>query len=140
MITILYIAMFWALFFTITYATHFIYIEKGWMPEPWTYFDYKPFNCHKCMTTWTLIASYTMAGIILSNVVFSVFGVILSILYGYGLYYQEVERTVYEEDYREPEQKPIGFTTMSEIQPQQECCEDEEYDFDEIIIGKDNVE
>lgn len=133
--TILYIILFWAVFFTITYSTHYLYIEKGFMPNPWTYLDYKPFNCHKCMTTWSLISAYIMMGMVFSNIVFTVFGVILSALYGYGLYYQEVERIVVEEDFQEPEQKPIGFTSMAEISPV-ETYEEYEDEYDTEIYAK----
>ena len=57
--------------------------------------DKPPFNCFKCCTTWVLIASYIMMGILLADVVYTVFGITLAVLYGIGLYKDEKEKFDY---------------------------------------------
>lgn len=132
--TILYIALFWAVFFVITKTVHYLYMERGFEIRAWSYFDAYPFICYKCMCTQSLIAGYIMMAFILSNWYFGIFGVILSIAYGYGIYKLEEERIVSDENGNE--QKPIGFTPMAQIEPQPEYYDEEEYDVDETIICK----
>lgn len=91
--TILTIVLFWAVFFSITAITHYIYIQRGIDIPDWSYFDMYPWLCFKCMTTWTLIAAYVTLGIIIKDALFTGLGVLLSALYGYGLYKLEKERT-----------------------------------------------
>ena len=83
--TILTIALFWVLFFVITYTTHYIYEVRGLDIKPWSYFDTYPYTCRKCMTTWALITTYIMAGILLADLTFTLLGITLAGLYGYGL-------------------------------------------------------
>lgn len=90
--TLLTIALFWAVFFTITLISHYIYNIRSFEIKPWSYFDTYPFTCHKCMTTWALITTYIMAGVILADLVFTLLGITLSALYGYGLNKREKER------------------------------------------------
>lgn len=86
------IILFWFIFFAITVTTHYIYIVKTVNIKPWSYFDKYPFKCYKCMTTWALITTYIMAGILLADMTFTLLGVTLASLYGYGLYKDEKER------------------------------------------------
>lgn len=86
------IILYWAIFFTVTFVTWVLYIKEPIRIKPWSYFDRLPYICHKCMTTWTLIAIYIMVAILLDNIIFGTFGVILSALHGYGLYKLEKER------------------------------------------------
>ena len=96
--TILLILLFWAEFFGITMILHYIYNIKMWHPKVWTYWDNYPFKCFRCATTWVLIAGYLMMGILLADVVYTVFGVTLAGLYGTGLYKNEKERFINEDD------------------------------------------
>ena len=95
--TILLIILFWAEFFGITMILHYFYNIRMWSPKPFSYFDKPPFNCFKCFTTWCLVAVYLMSGILLADVVYTVFGITLAGLYGYGLYKDEKERIDYGE-------------------------------------------
>ena len=90
--TLLLIILFWFIFFAITVTTHYIYIVKTVNIKPWSYFDTPPFNCHKCFTTWALITTYIMAGILLADITFTLFGITLASLYGFGLYKNEKDR------------------------------------------------
>ena len=95
--TILLIILFWAIFFGISVVLHYIYITKSISIKPWSYFDQYPFTCYKCMTTWALVTTYIMAGILLADVTFTILGITLSALYGFGLYKLEKER-IQDED------------------------------------------
>ena len=74
---------------------HYIYDIRMWSPKPFSYLDKARFNCFKCCTTWVLIASYIMMGILLADVVYTVFGITLAVLYGIGLYKDEKEKFDY---------------------------------------------
>lgn len=88
----LLLTIFWGMFFGISYTMHYLYNVLYISPKDWSYFDNYPFKCGKCMQTWSLIASYIMVGMIIGNAEFAIFGVMLSALYGYGLYKNEKER------------------------------------------------
>lgn len=96
--TILLILLFWAIFFGISVVLHYIYITKSINIKPWSYFDQYPFACYKCMTTWALVTTYIMAGILLADVTFTLLGITLSFCYGFGLNKREKERFVKDED------------------------------------------
>ena len=49
------------------------------------------------MTTWALITGYLMSGILLADVVYTIFGITLASLYGYGLWKSDKERFDYGE-------------------------------------------
>lgn len=86
------IILFWVVFLIITSVTYFIYIKKAYTPEPFSYLDTYPFKCYKCFTTWSMVASYIMVGLVIKDILFIIFGVTISLLYGYGLYKTEKER------------------------------------------------
>ena len=94
------ILIFFVIFFTVTFVMHIIYekYDIAGCIKPFSYFDTYPFICKKCMTTWSLIATYIMAGVLMDDPLFGLFGVILGGLYGYGLYKLEKERTITDED------------------------------------------
>lgn len=96
--TLITIAIFWVIFFVVTATTHYIYIVRTIEIKPWSYFDHYPFICFKCMTTWALITTYIMAGVLLADLTFTLLGITLSALYGYGLNKLEKERTIEYED------------------------------------------
>lgn len=86
------IAIFWVIFFGISMILHYIYNVRMIEIKPWSYFDTYPFKCFKCMTTWALITTYMMAGVLLADLSFTLLGITLSALYGYGLNKNEKER------------------------------------------------
>lgn len=89
---ILIYILFWGIFAGVTAITWLIYIVKGFTIAPWSYLDRYPFVCYKCMTTWTLIVCYIMAGLLLSDYTFIAMGIALSALHGYGMDKLEKER------------------------------------------------
>lgn len=93
--TILLIILFWVQFFGITMILHYIYNIRMWHPKPFSYLDNYPFKCMRCCTTWVLVAGYLIMGILLADVVYTVFGITLAILYGIGLYKSDKERFDY---------------------------------------------
>lgn len=92
--TLILILIFWLIFFVISLTTHYIYIVRTIDIKPWSYFDTYPFSCYKCMTTWSLITTYVMAGVLLADLTFTLLGITLASLYGYGLYKTEKERYI----------------------------------------------
>ena len=93
---ILIIAGFWLLYFTLLTLIWWLKEVKAWSPEPFGVLDSYPWICRKCLTTWTLIASYLSVGIIIGNPAFAFFGVLLGAGTGYAMHYTEKERTVEE--------------------------------------------
>lgn len=94
------IIIFWTIFFTVTFVMYILYekCDIAGLIKPFSYFDTYPYICKKCMTTWSLIAAYIMAAVLMNDPLFGFFGVILGGLYGYGLNKIEEERTVTYED------------------------------------------
>ena len=93
--TILLIILFWVQFFGVTMILHYIYNIRLWSPKPFGYLYNYPFKCFRCATTWVLIASYLIMGILLADVVYTVFGITLAVLYGIGLWKSDKERFEY---------------------------------------------
>lgn len=87
---ILIIILFWFIYLTVVYGCWWV-LEKHY-PKPFSCFDFKPFKCRKCLTTWALIGIYISVGVLLNNYVFMTAGIILSILTGVALYVDENER------------------------------------------------
>lgn len=86
------IVLFWAIFFAVTITTHYLYNVRMIEIKPFSYFDTFPFRCYKCCTTWALIVVYMGAGILLADLAFTLLGITLASLYGYGLNKTEKER------------------------------------------------
>lgn len=84
------IFLFWFTFIAIFYGVW--YILENYHPKPFSCFDLKPFNCRKCLTTWSMLAAYVSLGLLLNNYVFMVCGIVLSILAGLALYIDEKNR------------------------------------------------
>lgn len=89
---IIIIAGFWILYATLLSAIYYLKEKLMWQPKPYGILDFYPWICRKCLTTWTIIASYICIGIIISNFWFALAGVLLGIGTGYGMYYTEKER------------------------------------------------
>lgn len=82
------------LFYFIWYLGILIgYIVPTLKFKPFGMFDFYPFICRKCMTTWTLLVLYGTASYILDSPSFFIVGAIASAATGAGLYYTERERT-----------------------------------------------
>ena len=96
--TILVIVLFWMIFFFVTITTHYIYNVRPLNIKPWSYFDHYPYICYKCMTTWALVTTYLMAGILLADLTFTLLGITLSFCYGFGLNKREKERFADEDN------------------------------------------
>lgn len=82
--------LFWGMYFAITWAV--AALHDAWTPEPWSYFDKYPWKCAKCLTTWTLAASYISVACMLSSPLFGVFGTLLAAGEGMAQQYTEKER------------------------------------------------
>lgn len=93
--TILLILLFWVQFFGVTMILHYIYNIRMWSPKSFSYWDNYPFKCFRCATTWVLIAGYIIMGILLADVVYTVFGIMLAGLYAIGLWKSDKERFDY---------------------------------------------
>lgn len=84
------IFLFWAQFIVIFYGCW--YVLEHYYPKPFSCFDLKPFNCRKCLSTWSLLASYISVGLLLNNYVYMIAGIVLSLLAGAALYIDEKNR------------------------------------------------
>lgn len=93
--TILLILLFWVQFFGVTMILHYIYNIRMWSPKSFSYLDNYPFKCFRCATTWVLIAGYMIMGILLADVVYTVLGITLAVLYAIGLWKSDKERFDY---------------------------------------------
>lgn len=74
---------------------HYIYNIRMWSPKSFSYLDNYPFKCFRCATTWVLIAGYMIMGILLADVVYTVLGITLAVLYAIGLWKSDKERFDY---------------------------------------------
>ena len=95
---IIIVAAFWLWYFFILTAVYYIKEVKAWQPKPYGVLDTYPFICRRCLTTWTLVASYISIGIIISNPWFAYAGTLLGAATGYAMYYTEKERMGNNED------------------------------------------
>lgn len=91
---IVIVAGFWGMYIFILFAMWILKEQMAWQPTAYSMLDFYPFLCRKCLTTWTLIASYISVGIIISSPLFAVFGVLLGAGTGYAMDYTEKERTI----------------------------------------------
>lgn len=77
-------------FFVIKYCAYVATEEIG-MPR---WLDYQPFNCQKCLTTWTLIGVYTVLGLSLDWYYLMIGGIILAILNGIAMEINQRNKTI----------------------------------------------
>ena len=68
------------------------YIPDKKHPKPFSLLDFYPFICRKCLTTWLLLILYTVSAILLSDWIFGMFGIVMTAMTGFALYYTERER------------------------------------------------
>lgn len=83
--------LFWATYFIVTYLSYFI-SEK--LVKPFGFFDIKPFNCRKCLTTWALGISYLCISIIYFNWLFLLGGILVTIGTTIAIIYTEKEKQI----------------------------------------------
>lgn len=77
-------------FFVVKYCAYVATEEIG-MPR---WLDYQPFNCQKCLTTWTLIGVYTVLGLSLDWYYLMIGGIILAILNGIAMEIDQRNKTI----------------------------------------------
>lgn len=84
------IFIFWLIYFLTLYGVWWI-LEKHY-PKAFSCFDFKPFKCRKCLTTWSLIAIYISVGLLFNNYIFIASGIIITIITGIALYIDDKEK------------------------------------------------
>lgn len=89
LINIYFIAGFWALYFTVLTVVWFIKEKLAWQPEAFGILDQPPFDCRKCMTVWTMVASYISIAVIIQNFWFGAAGLLLTFGEYLALRYKE---------------------------------------------------
>lgn len=94
--TIFTVGLFWAMYFAVMAAVWTLH--RHWHPEPFTMLDKYPFLCCKCLTTWTLVASYISMAYILHCAAFGFWGCLLAAGTGYAWHVTDKEREVYDDN------------------------------------------
>ena len=77
-------------FFVIKYCAYVATEEIG-MPR---WLDYQPFNCNKCLSTWSLVGVYTVLGLSLDWYYLMIGGIILAILNGIAMEINQRNKTI----------------------------------------------
>lgn len=95
---IIFVTGFWAHYFLVLTIIYWLKEVIAWQPQPFGILDFYPFLCRRCLTTWSLVASYISVGIIISNPLYAIFGVILSAATGFAMNYTDNERLKNDED------------------------------------------
>lgn len=89
MIFIQFVLMMMA-FFVVKYAAYVMTEEIG-MPR---WLNFKPFNCNKCLSTWTLAGVYTVLGLSFDWYYLMIGGIILAILNGIAMEIDQRNKTI----------------------------------------------
>lgn len=89
MIFIQFVLMMMA-FFVVKYCAYVATEEIG-MPR---WLDFKPFNCNKCLSTWTLAGVYTVLGLSFDWYYLMIGGIILAILNGIAMEIDQRNKTI----------------------------------------------
>ena len=87
------VGAFWVHYFIILLAVYILKEKIAWQPKPFSMLDQAPFDCRYCLTTWSLLASYISVAIIIENVWYGLFGVVLSICEALALKYKMKQMT-----------------------------------------------
>lgn len=77
-------------FFVVKYCTYVATEEIG-MPR---WLNFKPFNCNKCLSTWTLAGVYTVLGLSFDWYYLMIGGIILAILNGIAMEIDQRNKTI----------------------------------------------
>lgn len=89
MIFIQFVLMMLAFFF-VKYAAYVATEEIG-MPR---WLNFRPFNCNKCLSTWTLAGVYTVLGLSFDWYYLMIGGIILAILNGIAMEIDQRNKTI----------------------------------------------
>ena len=89
MVFIQFILMMMA-FFMVKYAAYVMTEEIG-MPR---WLDYQPWNCDKCLSTWSLIGVYTVLGLSFDWYYLMIGGIVLAVLNGIAMWYHQKTHTI----------------------------------------------
>ena len=89
MIFIQFVLMMMA-FFVVKYCAYVATEEIG-MPR---WLNFKPFNCNKCLSTWTLAGVYTVLGLSFDWYYLMIGGIILAILNGIAMEIDQRNHTI----------------------------------------------
>lgn len=77
-------------FFVVKYCAYVATEEIG-MPR---WLNFKPFNCNKCLSTWTLASVYTVLGLSFDWYYLMIGGIILAILNGIAMEINQRNKTI----------------------------------------------
>ena len=77
-------------FFVVKYCAYVATEEIG-MPR---WLNFKPFNCNKCLSTWTLAGVYTVLGLSFDWYYLMIGGIILAILNGIAMEIDQRNKTI----------------------------------------------
>ena len=77
-------------FFVVKYCAYVATEEIG-MPR---WLNFKPFNCNKCLSTWTLAGVYTVLGLSFDWYYLMIGGIILAILNGIAMEIDQRNHTI----------------------------------------------
>ena len=77
-------------FFVVKYCAYVATEEIG-MPR---WLNFKPFNCNKCLSTWTLASVYTVLGLSFDWYYLMIGGIILAILNGIAMEIDQRNKTI----------------------------------------------
>lgn len=89
MIFIQFILMMLA-FFVVKYAAYVMTEEIG-MPR---WLNFRPWNCDKCLSTWSLVGVYTVLGLSFDWYYLMIGGIILAILNGIAMEINQRNKTI----------------------------------------------
>ena len=78
LINIYFIVAFWALYFTVLTTVWLLKEKLAWQPEAFGILEQPPFDCRKCLTVWTMVASYVSVAVIIGSFWFGFSGLLLS--------------------------------------------------------------
>lgn len=77
-------------FFVVKYGAY-VLTEEIEMPR---WLDYQPFNCNKCLSTWSLVGVYTVLGLSFDWYYLMIGGIILAILNGIAMEIDQRNKTI----------------------------------------------
>lgn len=77
-------------FFVVKYAAYVMTEEIG-MPR---WLNFKPFNCNRCFSTWSLVGVYTVLGLSFDWYYLMIGGIVLAILNGIAMYIDQKDKTI----------------------------------------------
>lgn len=83
------------LYLLVVYAAYYV-TEVKRLPD---WLQFPPFHCRKCLTFWSLLAVSLVIGFSFDLPVFMATGILLSVLTGTSMYYDEKNKTISLKDY-----------------------------------------